>query len=92
MRVGLEWGCPFILCGQMYNNEFKDGKGNGYWLIDDTGVKQPLWHTHHRFYGEARGYVADFEQKEGRAPSSEEHRHFAVGLLDQFEKESHSHG
>jgi hypothetical protein len=86
MRVGFEWGCPFILCWQMYNNEFKDGKENGYWLIDDQGMKQPLWYTHHLFYQEARRYVADFKQKAGHRPSPEEFRHFALGLLEQFEK------
>jgi hypothetical protein len=67
----------------MYNNEFKAGKENGYWLIDDKGVKQPLWHTHHRFYREARRYVADFQQKEGRPPPAEEYRKYAVALLRQ---------
>ncbi len=82
MRVGLQWGCPFILCWQMYNNEFSDGQQNGYWLIDDKGVKQPLWHTHHDFYQKSRRYVAAFRQKEGRLPTSEEFRHFALGILD----------
>ena len=82
MRVGLQWGCPFILCWQMYNNEFNDGQQNGYWLIDDKGVKQPLWHTHHDFYQKSRRFVADFRQKEGRLPTSEEFRRFALGILD----------
>ena len=38
MRIGLEWGCPFVLCWQMYNNEFADGRENGYWLIDEKVV------------------------------------------------------
>jgi hypothetical protein len=82
MRIGLEWGCPFILCWQMYNNEFKDGQENGYWLIDDKGVKQPLWHTHHDFYQQSRRYVTDFREKESRFPTSEEFRHFALGILE----------
>jgi hypothetical protein len=82
MRIGLEWGCPFVLCWQMYNNEFKDGHENGYWLIDDQGVKQPLWHTHHDFYQKSRHYVTDFRQKEGRLPTSEEFRRFALAILD----------
>jgi hypothetical protein len=82
MRVGLQWGCPFVLCWQMYNNEFSDGQQNGYWLIDDKGVKQPLWHTHHEFYRKSRRYVVDFRQKKGRMPTSEEFRRFALGILD----------
>lgn len=30
MRIGLEWGCPFVLCWQMYNNEIKNGTEKGY--------------------------------------------------------------
>ena len=82
MRIGLQWGYPFVLCWQMYNNESSDGQQNGYWLIDDKGVKQPLWHAHHDFYQKSRRYVADFRRKEGRLPTSEEFRHFALGILE----------
>ena len=66
MRIGLEWGCPFVLCWQMYNNEFSNGVENGYWLIDNHGVNQPLWHTLADFYREARRYVADCQRQMGR--------------------------
>ncbi len=65
----------------MYNNEFQDGQENGYWLIDNKGVKQPLWHTHHDFYRKSRRYLTDFRQKEGRLPTSEEFRRFAQEIL-----------
>lgn len=81
MRIGFEWGCPFILCWQMYNNEFKAGVQNGYWLIDDHGVKQPLWHTHHRFYQSANRYVSRLQKEKGRLPSYDEFRKYAVNLL-----------
>ena len=81
MRIGLEWGCPFVLCWQMYNNEFKDGVENGYWLIDNHGVKQPLWHTLADFYREARRYVADCKRQTGRLPADAEFRRFALTLL-----------
>ncbi len=81
MRIGLEWGCPFVLCWQMYNNEFKDGIENGYWLIDNHGVKQPVWHTMADFYREARRYVADVKHQTGRFPTDAEFRRFALSLL-----------
>jgi hypothetical protein len=81
MRIGLEWGCPFVLCWQMYNNEFKDGIENGYWLIDNHGVKQPVWHTLADFYREARRYVADVKRQTGRFPADAEFRRLALGLL-----------
>jgi hypothetical protein len=81
MRIGLRWGCPFVLCWQMYNNEFQDGQENGYWLIDNKGVKQPLWYTHRDFYRKSRHYLTDFRQREGRLPTSEEFRRFAQEIL-----------
>ena len=81
MHIGLQWGCSFVLCWQMYNNETKDGEEHGYWLIDDKGVKQPLWHTHHRFYREPIRYVTDFRQEEGRQPTAEDYRTYAAPLL-----------
>jgi hypothetical protein len=81
MRIGLDWGCPFVLCWQMYNNEFSNGVENGYWLIDNHGVKQPLWHTLADFYREARRYVANCKRQTGRLPAEGEFRRFALGLL-----------
>jgi hypothetical protein len=76
MRAGLEWGCPFVLYWEMYNNEVdKDGKQRGFWLIDDKGVKQPIYHTHRQFYEKARKFVAE------RKPTAEEFRRHAVTLL-----------
>lgn len=47
MIAALEWGCPFILWWELYNNEItSDGKQKGYWLIDDKNEKQPLYRTH----------------------------------------------
>lgn len=73
MRVGLEWGCPFVLSWQIYNNEYKDGHENGYWLIDDKGVKQPVYHTHQQFLQKARQYVCDFQKGHSCLPSREEY-------------------
>ena len=77
MRIGLEHGCPFILCWQMYNNEYSDGAENGYWLIDDKGAKVPLWHTHHDFYEQARR----FRREAKGAYSPTDFRRFAVRSL-----------
>lgn len=82
MRTGLDWGCPFVLYWQMYNNEVdKDGKQCGFWMIDDKNVKQPIYYTHQRFYAWARKYVADFTKREGRAPTFDEYRKAAVKWL-----------
>jgi hypothetical protein len=81
MRIGLEWGCPFVLSWAMFNNEYSNGVENGYWLIDNHGVKQPEWHTLADFYRQARQYVADTKRRTGRLPAEAEFRRYALGLL-----------
>jgi hypothetical protein len=81
MRVGLEWGCPLVLSWAMYNNEYSNGVENGYWLIDDHGVKQPVWHTLAEFYREARQHVAECRHRTGQAPGDAEFRRFALSAL-----------
>jgi len=83
MRTGLEWGCPFVLYWELFNNEVdrKTGVQRGFWMIDDKGVKQPIYRTHENLYRQARQFVAEFKAKNGRAPSAEEYAKFAVSLL-----------
>jgi hypothetical protein len=82
MRAALEWGCPFCLYWEMYNNEVdKDGKQRGFWLIDDKGVTQPVYETHRKFYEAARRWVEEFKKKAGRAPSAEEFGKAGAELL-----------
>ena len=82
MRIGLQWGCPFVLSWQIYNNEFKNGKEGGYWLIDNHGVKQPLWLTHHHFYRDSRRHLVEFEKNKGRLPTPQEFRRMALQFLE----------
>lgn len=65
MRAGLEWGCPFILYWQLYDNEVdrETGGSAGFWLVDDKGKRQPVYHTHRDFLGHMRNW-----SKGGRRP------------------------
>ena len=82
MRAGLRWGCPFILYWEMYNNEVTpEGRQRGFWLINDHGVKQPVYFTHQQFYEQARAYVADFKARNARVPSREEFGRAALAWL-----------
>jgi len=81
MRTALAWGCPFVLYWEMYNNEVKDGRQRGFWLIDDKGVKQPVYETHQRFYAWARGWLAEQRAKTGKAPDEAAFRAAAVAWL-----------
>jgi len=83
MRAGLEWGCPFVLYWELYNNEVDDaGRQRGFWLIDDLGVRQPVYETHAAFYARGREYVAAFRAAHGRLPTDAEFRATALHWLD----------
>jgi ribosomal protein S9 len=82
MRAGLEWGCPFILYWEFYNNEIApDGQQRGFWLIDDKGVKQPVYETHRRFLDWARCFVAGRESRDGKTPAEAEFRNAAARMI-----------
>jgi hypothetical protein len=81
MRTGLEWGCPFVLYWEVYNNEVRDGRQRGFWLIDDMGRKQPVYLTLQQYYRNARVWVTDFLRQQQRLPSSMEFGGAAVQWL-----------
>jgi hypothetical protein len=79
IQAALEWGCPFILYWELYNNELEpDGRQRGFWMIDDKGVKQPVYETHRLYYQWARQYVADSIARTQKPPSEAEFRQAAV--------------
>jgi hypothetical protein len=81
MRAGLAWGCPFVLYWEIYNNEIRDGRQRGFWLIDDHGRKQPVYLTLQQYYRSARVWVADFIGRQHRLPSALEFDEAAVAWL-----------
>jgi len=82
IKAALDWGTPFVLYWEMYNNEIQQADGNseqvGYWLIDDKGKKQPIWHTHNLFYKESKAYLKGYFEKNNRLPNFDEFRKEAV--------------
>ncbi len=80
-RVSLEWGCPFVLYWAMYCNENKEGPHKGFWLIDEHGIKQPIYDTHKRYYERAKDYVRGFNAEHGRPPTAEEFRAVAPSFF-----------
>jgi hypothetical protein len=52
--AALRWGCPFVVYWQMYCNERTETGQEGFWLIDDSGVKVPWYHTMHRLFDAAK--------------------------------------
>ena len=85
IQAALEWGCPFILYWELYNNELEaDGQQRGFWMIDDTGVKQPVYETHRRYYEWARQFVAATFADTGKAPAEAE---FRAAATDYFKSQ-----
>ncbi len=82
IRAALEWGCPFVLYWELYNNEVgTDGVQRGFWLIDDKGVRQPAYDLHQRFLAQSREYVTRYQREKHRVPTSEEFRRAALTWL-----------
>lgn len=77
----LEWGCPFILYWEMYNNEVVNGKDTGFWLIDDKNTKWKLYHTLEGLYANARTYVADYKNANGKVPPQDDYLRWAMDYL-----------
>ena len=83
MIAALEWGCPFVLYWELYDNEGTPEKPGGFWLINEKNEKQPIWHTHQRYFAWARKHLADCEQRTGKPPSEAEFRAAALDYLRQ---------
>jgi hypothetical protein len=83
MRASLEWGCKFVLYWELYNNEVSpDGAQVGFWMINDRGEKQPVFHTHQSFFHWSRAFVSGYREKHGAPPPEREFRNAAVRFLD----------
>ena len=79
MKTALKWGCPFILWWEMYNNELiKNDVNKGFWLINDKGVKTPLYYTHQKFYQDSKAWLKNYTFKYKKMPSEEEFRKAAI--------------
>jgi len=81
MIAGLEWGCPFVLYWELYDNEGTPEKPGGFWLINEKNEKQPIWETHQRFYDWARKLVIETQAKTGKHPTSDTFRNEVIRYL-----------
>jgi hypothetical protein len=83
MKQALQWGCPFVLYWQMYDNEcLGNGKYNGYWLINNLNEKQPVHYTHYSFYAAMKKWVHEYNERNGHLPSREEYYTHAVSFFE----------
>ncbi len=73
----LSWGCPYVLYWEVFNNEVKNGKQVGFWLINDQNEIQPLYNTFQNLYRQAKVFVATALAEQGRRPTPSEYAKFA---------------
>jgi len=82
IQATVEWGCPFILYWQIYENEANESEnGRGQGLIDNSGRKTLLHDFLQKFLNESNGYIVKSEGQKGTPPTETEYRRFAVRLL-----------
>ncbi len=82
IRKAVSWGAPFVLYWEMYNNEIKDGVQRGFWLIDNTNTKWPLYTTLSDFYKKAKQWVYNQKKTLNRLPTREEYMSWAYSTLN----------
>lgn len=80
-KAALEWGCPFCLYWEMYNNEVQNGNQVGFWMINHQGVKQQIYYTHFNFYKEMKYWVYEYFETNKSLPTSEEFTEQALQIL-----------
>jgi hypothetical protein len=85
IRAGLEWGCPFILYWEIYDNEMEEGseKTSGFWMIDNHGVVQPVYRMHRQCITRGREWRALFRRAHFRPPTHLEYCRAALRWLDE---------
>ncbi len=81
-KAALEWGCPFVLCWQLYDNELVDGKYNGFWLIDNHGKKQPFFQALENYFSDARLYVQEQIEEKRSVPNRQKFNRRAREILN----------
>lgn len=86
MKWALQWGCPFILYWELYCNEIdpQSGRHRGFWLIDDSGDKQPAWFLHRDFLRRARTFVEQYRELHQKLPPQEVFNRAAASWIQPF--------
>jgi len=88
IATSIKWGTPFAFYWALYCTSPNDG----CWMIDDKGVKEPIYYTYQHYYADARAYVADFEKKNKRKPNDKEFQAYAYKWFTTPEKATEGKG
>jgi hypothetical protein len=88
LRAALQWGCPFILYWQVYENEAKEGEnGRGEGLIDHKGRKTVLYSLLEDYLRAARSYVEHSTLERATLPTQSEFQRIAVQWMSQSKRD-----
>jgi hypothetical protein len=85
MIRALEWGVPFMLFWQVYNNE----PDKHFCLVDEKGEDTPCFRLHADSLSRARKDVAAFKEKLGRLPTDHEYTAIILNILEQQANNPH---
>lgn len=78
IATSLDWGTPFVIYWQIFDNIKNEKPSIGCWLINNEGVRQPVFYTYQNFYKDSHQYIADYRRKNGTDPSLQTFQKFAV--------------
>jgi hypothetical protein len=82
MQISLELNLPFALHWQMYNNEYdKNGVSKQMSLINEQGMKVPLYYVHQNYYKQMNAYLIEFKSKNNAYPSQVDFNTKALEVL-----------
>jgi hypothetical protein len=82
LNSAISWGCPFVLYWAFYCNEKQqDGSYNGFWMIDNNDVKQPVYFEHKDYYYDLKLKIQNHIRQNQKEPDEETIRQFALSLL-----------
>jgi len=84
-EVNAEWGCPFTLYWQMYDNEYTDETKTtcrGFWLINDQREKVPSYYVHQEYLGGINVLKNLYRYWLGRNPTHEETNSYGANFRE----------
>ncbi|HBK83685.1 MAG TPA: hypothetical protein DDZ41_08835, partial [Flavobacterium sp.] len=83
MQISLEEDLPFALHWQLYNNEYeKDGKSKNMSLINEKGIKRPLYYLHQNYYMQLNDYLKAYKNDNKMYPNHDEFKKEALNVLE----------
>ncbi|MBN1480839.1 hypothetical protein JXA70_11240 [candidate division KSB1 bacterium] len=62
-QAALEWGTPFCLYWEFYNNVIENNRHAGFWMVDSANVEQPVYTSHKNYYEWCVTWLRHFQEQ-----------------------------